>query len=636
LPAYFFNTLLKFFLVPFSITKPTNQNLMKFNLITRNRIGGFLSFLFLISSFAAASALCVVEKSSLGARNEFGGDNIVDPKIDIDKDIYERLIQANDQTVTKLLTKDLLKANLRSLSVRFAILTASYCTAGSNYYDSEVVSQRLEEILNCLLDEQRSDGTVDAGGNKQSPPDTAFLLDNLGPAAKVLATRNSEESLRLRKRLDDFLLRAGEALLTGGIHTPNHRWVISSALAQLYQIYGDQRYKERIEDWLSEGIYVDEDGQFPERSRIYSKVVDHALITIATIIDRPCLLDAVRKNLQTTFYLMEENGDLVSLDSRRQDQNLTISAVEYYWCYRFMANQFDDSFFAAVARKIEVLDRFEEYVMSASLIHYLDLSMVQKTMPQGVELPAKYDIDLVATNMIRMKRDRMTATIFAGNDFPLQIASGRSTNPTFFTFRKGEAVLEYARLSTSFFNTGYVRSHGLREDQNNIKLHEQKEAYYYQPLPRDKQNPRGDYELTESKDGRFWSKMDFEERAVSNIQKMETDITITENNGEIELALQVDAPKGVEVTLELCFKLGGQLSNVLESGREGDFFFKDGYATYRFRNDSIQIGPGIMEHQNIGRIDGESYSTHFGSIKGDGMHLYLTGIAPFSHVMTLK
>ena len=103
------------------------------------------------------------------------------------------------------------------------------------------------------------------------------------------------------------------------------------------------------------------------------------------------------------------------------------------------------------------------------------------------------------------------------------------------------------------FNTGYVRSQGLQKDQNSIKLHEQKEAYYYQPLPKDKQNPRGDYELSESKDGRFWSKMDFEERPVSNIQKMKTDITITENDGEIELALQVDAPEGVEVTLELCF-----------------------------------------------------------------------------------
>ncbi len=609
---------------------------MNFNLINRNRIGAFLSILLLISSFAAASALCVVEKRSLVTQNEFGGDNIVDLKTDIDKDIYERLIHANDQTVTKLLTKDLLKANPRSLSVRFEILTASYCTVSSAYYDSEVVWQRLDEILDCLLKAQRSDGTVDAGGNKQSPPDTAFLLDNLGPAAKVLATRNSEESLHLRERLDDFLLRAGEALLTGGIHTPNHRWVISAALAQLYQIYGDQRYKERIEDWLSEGIYVDEDGQFPERSRIYSKVVDHALITIATSIDRSDLLDPVRKNLQTTFYLMEDNGDLVSLDSRRQDQNMTISVAEYYWCYRFMANQFDDSFFAAVALKIEDMDEFDEYVMSGSLIHYLDLSMLQKKMPQGAELPTKYDIDLAATNMIRMKRDRMTVTIFGGNDFPLQIASGRSTNPTFFSFRKGEAILEYARLSTSFFNTGYVRSQGLQKDQNSIKLHEQKEAYYYQPLPKDKQNPRGDYELSESKDGRFWSKMDFEERPVSNIQKMKTDITITENDGEIELALQVDAPEGVEVTLELCFKSGGQLSNVLESDPEGDFYLKDSYATYCFGNDSIRIGPGIMEHQNIGRIDGELYSTHFGSIKGEGVHLFLTGTTPFSHMITLK
>jgi hypothetical protein len=92
----------------------------------------------------------------------------------------------------------------------------------------------------------------------------------------------------------------------------------------------------------------------------------------------------------------------------------------------------------------------------------------------------------------------------------------------------------------------------------------------------------------------------------------------------------------VDVTLELCFRDGGKLSNVLKSDHAGDFFFKNGYATYQFGDDTITIGPGLMEHQNVSRIDGEMYMTHFGSVKGKGMHLFLTGRTPFSHVITLK
>ena len=192
-----------------------------------------------------------------------------------------------------------------------------------------------------------------------------------------------------------------------------------------------------------------------------------------------------------------------------------------------------------------------------------------------------------------MKRGDISASIFGGNDIPLTVASGRSCNPTFFTFRKGAAILKYARLSTSFFNTGYVRSDGLKKEGNRYTLYEKKEAYYYDPMPENKQNEKGDYKLNPSLDGRFWSKMDFESRPKKTLT-LESKIVIEEGENSFKIDMDINGTDNVEVTLELCFKDGGKLEGVWKDENEKDFFLQEGFATYTFGKDTIEVGLGNM------------------------------------------
>ena len=565
-------------------------------------------------------------------------DNKDDQERAVDEAFMTQLLEANEVSVANYLQRIGSLPNrqyYRNLSGGFAVVVAGYCHPKSSNFRSEKLLPALQQTIDKLLELQYSNGTLDSGGNRKSPPDTAFLLEPLCCAANILRSHKDFEELSgLKKELDTFLLHAGEGIRTGGIHTPNHRWVVCSVLAQLYDLFKDKKYLVRIDEWLAEGIYINQDGQFPERSRNYSVVENTAFIHLGDILNRPELLDPVRKNLDSTFYYMEQNGELVALDSRRQDKYKPITITRFYRLYRYMAIRENNRFFAAVARKIEAMPDFDRLVLSGGLPYFMESSMISRKLPQSKKLPVQYTRYIKGSDLVRIKRDKITVSIFGGTDKPLIVGSGRATNPTFFTFRKGDAILEYARLSSSFFNMGYFRSDGVRVEGDQYLLSEKKEAYYYHPLPASERNQEGDYKLSESQDGRFWSKMNFDARPKDTLQ-FNSVIRITEDNGVFNIDLEITGVENVEVTLELCFREGGRLEGVTKGRNDDDFFLKDAYASYTLGGDTISVGPGKYQHNNVSRLDGEVYSTHFGSIKGKGMHLYITGLVPFQHSITI-
>ncbi len=477
-----------------------------------------------------------------------------------------------------------------------------YCARESTRFLDPVLLEPMEKAVSYLIGCQHADGTIDLPTtNFHSTPDTAFVIEPLAAARAVLAKADSSKAASLVDGLDRFLRRAGRALEVGGIHTPNHRWVVCAALARLHGLFGSP--VDRIDEWLSEGIDIDADGQFTERSTaVYSPVTDRSLLTVARILDRPLLLEPVRRNLEMTLYYLHADGDVASEASRRQDQYTRGSTAGYHLPYRFMALQDSNGRFAAMTRWIEERHGAS---LAGNLIHFLEVPRLRNELPDSADLPSEFVRHFRHSDLVRYRRGPISATLLGGN-------------AAFFSFHKGGAVLEAVRFASAFFGKGQFVGSGLQPSDGGFRLSQNLKGPYYQPLPTEARHRDG-----------HWDERDKAKRPQSEVQQLRQTVTTTEKSGSFEIAIEVGGCDQVPVAIELAFRKVGRLVGVetLE-GIPDAHILRGETGTYEAAGERIRFGPGRAEHR---------WTQLRGALpRIDALSVYITGYTPFRTKLTIS
>jgi hypothetical protein len=519
------------------------------------------------------------------------------------KRILERYVDDKDSVYYGAVLDSYEMVTAHSLT---SFLRAGICaliSPESVYFNGQELKEKLLLSCNYLRSLQHADGTIDlVSTNFHSTPDTGFIVKWLAPVWRLL--ENSEVSAKesLSVALKQFLLNAGEALKVGGIHTPNHRWVVSAALAELYRIKADPGFLERAEEWLAEQIDMDEDGQFEEKSSyIYSSLSDRVLISIARGFDMPELLEYVYKNLKMNFYYLHPNGEIVTEASGRQDNSIIGTLEKYYYPYRYMALKTGDGQFAAACRLIEKT-AFQK--TTGFLYYFLEDPSLWEELPSATPLPVDFAREFPNSNMIRIRRGGYDATILSGS-------------PVFFTFHKKDIALQGMRFASAFFGKGQFTSDAYQVVNGQYVLSSHLEGPYYQPFPEERIPGDGD-----------WSKMPRAQRAKSEIQELYSKVTIKEDGNGFLVEISVTGTDGVPLALELIFRPGGTLSGTVPHNELQDvFFLKEGMGKYAANGSDIKFGPGLNKHNWV-------------SIRGalprmEAPSAFLTGFTPFHHIIRI-
>ena len=476
---------------------------------------------------------------------------------------------------------------------------ASLHHADSKHHGSAALRRRVRLAAEHLQRVQTADGNFDLlTTNFNSPPDTAFIMLNVGKAALVARNNNDAEVLGW---MEPCIRKAGDGLVRGGVHTPNHRWVACAALAILNTLHPEAAYVRRIDQWLAEGIDIDEDGQYSEQSTtVYNAVTNNALVEIDLHLDRKELLEPVRRNLETMLYLLHPGHEVVTEVSRRQDRN-TIGDMRRYWlALRYLARIDSDGRFEKLARAFEP--------RSASLAHLMVYPELSQPAPAEAELPDDYERHFPRTDFIHIRRGETSASISL---------AGRSR---FFALRRGAAVINGVRFASAFFGKGqFVPREGGKRG-NTFRLEQELEAAYYQPFDPPRRQPWGVESWYALRPG----------REATEVNRIRYVAEITEQGNGFDLRVLAQGTDSVPVAVEINLRDGGTLDGLAPAPRTDDAFLLPAgkEAVYTRDGDRIRFGPGLAE-------------TGYTQVRGaepklPGRSVYLTGYTPFDHTIEFR
>jgi hypothetical protein len=395
-----------------------------------------------------------------------------------------------------------------------------------------------------------------------------------------------------------FLEKAGRALSTGGVHTPNHRWVVCEALAQIHELLPNAAYVKRVDQWMAEGIDMDDDGQFSERSTtVYNPITCKALSVVALKLGRPELLDYVRRNLDSMLWLQHPGGEVVTEISTRQDQYERGSMDRYWFPLRLLAVRDGNGRYATLVRSVEG--------RAASLSAILRYPELAAALPA----PAPIDEDFVhampSLDLVRFRRGDVSASL---------LANGSSR---FFTLHHGACVVEAVRFASAFFGKGQFRPTAMESASGGYLLRQSLEAPYYQPLDPPRRVTARDYGASRG------------QRRQSEVQRLDYLVTVAEQKGGFRLAINAAGTPGVPLAVEVALRAGVEVDGVVPAPRiENASLLKQGYVTARAGGRSIRFGPGFGEH---------AYTQVRGADpKLAGQSVYLCGFTPLERTITFE
>jgi hypothetical protein len=455
--------------------------------------------------------------------------------------------------------------------------------------DDEALLEPAIAGLRYLCAARRPSGMIDLHGcNYDSAPDTGFVVQHLCTAVELL---QSESWLAddFFAAAEDFVRGAARGMSVGGFHTPNHRWVVASALAQVQTLWPEDDYTDVIDAYRAEGIDIDADGAFLERSpAVYDAVTNRSLLFLHEMLDWPEAADAAARNLALNLHLLHGNATIETGLSRRYDFGSRTVPVQLIHTYLMAHARQGNPLFLATARRLWAAS---DMPFSGLLWVVYALMAYGEPVEDSVPLPESYSRWFPAVQIGRIRRGPLSVSVFGGQM--------RLLDAQF-----GGAYLASMTVQQSYFGpAGHFVVDDVQWGDGEIILR----------TTGDRHPRRPGYELPLGRPVAMeeWD-ASFDQRPQYRLPAAAATLTLREvaDGFECHLVSEGSVP-GVTSQIAFDFAPGGiweTASCALETRADQVLVLRDGLGAMRYGLDRITIGPGADAHRTWRLRDATSHA----------------------------
>ncbi len=466
--------------------------------------------------------------------------------------------------------------------------TPAYYNKLSKYYKNPVVMEAMNRALDYSKEVQREDGTFDLLiSNFYSAPDTGFIMHNIGRVYKIMeANAKTPEETALKEKLYSLLYKAAEGLRDGGFHTPNHRWVEAAGLAIAFNITKDESFKKMALMYLAEGIDIDENGEFTERSPgIYNAVNDNALMILAEELGMPELAGYAAKNLEMMFYYFEPDGSVFTQNSVRVDKGegmpgKSFYPTNYYHIYLKASYMLDNPRFAKMADLIfNSAMKSNGFGPGVLWLYMVDRGLIEFE-PSFGELPDKFEVFFKPSKIVRVRKHDFGVTLLGGS-------------PNFLFVQKGRLRC-YVRMCASFFAVAQFKAEEIIKTESGYRMEFTAAGRYRWPF----ENPPKTS---------VWDEMDHSKRKSVNEVKLKFTIDFTISISGVKLKVMTEGCDRVPLKLEFCFTGGCSVDGrgfMIDGTAGNSIIVGEGEIKASLGLHEITVGPGFAEHKYASAMRG--------------------------------
>ena len=469
--------------------------------------------------------------------------------------------------------------------------------------------------LDYLEAYQRPSGLTDLRDcNFDSSPDAGFILQAMCPALIPPPLSPGGRGTRTwgeggaERRVRAFLRRMVVGTLTGGFHTPNHRWVMSAGLALAEKCFPDlsEQIRPVVESYLAEGFDLNADGAWIERSAgVYDAICAKSLLILAECgYETEACLEVVRRNLELNLQLFHADGTIETGLSRRQDHGTRSVPSSLIVPYLWAGTLLKEPRFLQAAAFLNAKAPADGYSLVQFLRQFGEPGELEPT------LPSDYTRHLPVLQAHRIRRGELSVTAFGGTTRLLHLVSG-------------QAELVSVKISQAYFGVGRFVGDSIREEDGAVVLRSEGTLSPYRPgyeLPLGRPVPPEHYQELRA------------ERVLRRVPYCLSELRVREVEGGLDLRyVTLDGMDRVPAQIALDFAPGGIWETddtVLQPQAGQVLFLKRGAGRMRYGRDVIEVSPGACAHQIWAMRDAEAAP---GLVR-----ILLTFLTPLDFRVTLK